>query len=175
MRSTEKFIKSSKWLDKNNACSAPLGIIIHVFGFSGPVYMRFSKKSDFYQKSFCTSCVFADFFKTMDFHRKSRLFMQLVFWQIFVKSWISMKNWNLVWRLLFTIGAIKKNFAVHGRQFGLSLNISGHIVQALDEIGNGLQKRFIAFVKIKDGGFSTVERKLTYAYHRWRWFLRLQR
>ena len=76
---------------------------------------------------------------------------------------------------MFTIGAIKKNFAVHGRQFGLSLNISGHIVQALDEIGNGLQKRFIAFVKIKDGGFSTVERKLTYAYHRWRWFLRLQR
>ena len=34
--------------------------------------------------------------------------------------------------LLLAIGTIKKNFAVHGWQFGLSLNISGHIVEAFD-------------------------------------------
>ena len=40
--------------------------------------------------------------------------------------------------LLLAIRTIKKNFAVHGWQFGLSLNISGHIVEAFDEVRNGL-------------------------------------
>ena len=40
--------------------------------------------------------------------------------------------------LLLAIGTIKKNFAVHGWQFGLSLNISGHIMEAFDKVGNGL-------------------------------------
>ena len=40
--------------------------------------------------------------------------------------------------LLLAIGTIKKNFAVHGWQFGLSLNIPGHIMEAFDKVGNGL-------------------------------------
>ena len=77
--------------------------------------------------------------------------------------------------LLLAIGTIKKNFAVHGWQFGLSLNISGHIMEAFDKVGNGLQKRFIAFVKVKNGSFSTVKWKLTYAHSRWGRFSRLKK